>query len=180
MSLSVDGVILTGVEIDVALHCDDWQQASPPVVMLCQRAAAAALVAAADPCNNCELSIVLADDAAVRDLNRDWRDRDVPTNVLAFPGDTEATNGQPLLIGDVIVAYGVTCAEATRDGKTLANHLSHLVVHGTLHLLGYDHENDAEAHAMEALETRILGGLGIADPYADGPDMESAASDRDG
>jgi probable rRNA maturation factor len=116
----------------------------------------------------------------VQDLNRDWRDRDAPTNVLAFPGDTEAANGQPLLLGDVIVAFGVTRAEATRDGKTLADHLSHLVAHGTLHLLGYDHENDADAQAMEALETGILGGLGIADPYADGPDLESVVSDRNG
>ena len=148
LSLSVDGVVPTGVEIDIALHCDDWQQALPPVVMLCQRAAAAALVAAGDPYNNGEISIVLADDATVQDLNRDWRDRDAPTNVLAFPGDTEAANGQPLLLGDVIVAFGVTRAEATRDGKTLADHLSHLVAHGTLHLLGYDHENDADAQAM--------------------------------
>ena len=176
-SLSVDADFPMGVEIDVALHCDDWQQALPPFVMLCRQAAGAALLAARVSNHNCELSIVLADDASVQELNRRWRDRDAPTNVLAFPGDTEAVNGQPFLLGDVIVAFGVTRAEAARDDKALADHLTHLVVHGTLHLLGYDHENDADALVMEALETRILMGLEIADPYADGPEWESVASD---
>jgi probable rRNA maturation factor len=176
------GEVPAGVEIDIALACDDWQAALSleRAETTARRAAAAALASLAVPYESCELSIVLSDDATVQGLNRDWRGRDAPTNVLAFPGDSEPVAGQPLLLGDVIVAFGVTRAEADRDGKSLADHLSHLIVHGTLHLLGYDHENEAEAQAMEALETRILADLGIADPYAEGPDSDVATEPGDG
>ncbi|HEY0107701.1 MAG TPA: rRNA maturation RNase YbeY [Rhizomicrobium sp.] len=107
------------------------------------------------------LTILLTDDAQLKALNRDFRGKDKPTNVLSFPA---AANGDSYL-GDVALAYGTTQAEARGAGKRFADHATHLVVHGVLHLLGHDHEGDEEARAMEALEIAILAGLGIADPY---------------
>ena len=167
----------SSIEIAIDVRCDAWRAAVPAAEEVCRRAAHAALAGAVLPSGG-ELSIVLADDAAVRELNRDWRHIDAPTNVLAFPGDPDMPvqtgapldDAPPLLLGDVIVAFETTQAEALRDAKSLADHLAHLIVHGTLHLRGYDHENDTDAEEMEALETAILEGLGIADPYADPAD----------
>ena len=117
-----------------------------------------------------ELSVVLADDAAVRALNRDYRGRDAPTNVLAFPqADThgDLSPEGPVLLGDVVLALETVRREAAAQGKSAVDHASHLVVHGILHLLGFDHHADSEAADMERCETAILAGLGIADPYAD-------------
>jgi len=116
-----------------------------------------------------ELGVRLTDDAEIRTLNRDWRDRDAATNVLAFalndsPGPSVGENGAAML-GDVVVAYETCAAEAADQDKPLTNHLSHLVVHGTLHLLGFDHETDDEAEAMEALERAVLQQIGVPDPY---------------
>lgn len=107
-----------------------------------------------------EVSILLCDDAFIRALNRQWRGIDAPTNVLSFP----ASRGPAL--GDIAVAYETTAAEAEAEGKTVQDHLVHLLVHGFLHLVGYDHQSDAQAEDMERLERDILGALGIADPYA--------------
>lgn len=159
----------------IALSVDEpaWEQAVPELAGVIERMALAALAGADcdlgdDPL---EISVVLADDATVQALNRDWRGKDKPTNVLSFATlDDDAAPvvpGAPLLLGDIILAYGTCKAEADELGKPLRDHLSHLVVHGVLHLLGYDHEEDeAEAEEMEALETSILAGQGIADPYA--------------
>jgi len=120
-----------------------------------------------------EVSIVLADDDFVRALNRDYRGRDEPTNVLSFPAsgpDDELAApppGAPRLLGDIVVAYETTAGEADRQGKTLGDHLCHLVVHGMLHLLGHDHQTPAGTEAMERLEIETLAGLHIANPYAD-------------
>ena len=108
-----------------------------------------------------DLTILLADDAVIRDLNARFRGKDVATNVLSFPA---AASAHPHL-GDIALAHGVCANEAAAQGKRLADHLSHLVVHGVLHLLGHDHDADAQAEAMEALERTILSRLGIADPY---------------
>ncbi|MBV9509444.1 MAG: rRNA maturation RNase YbeY [Caulobacteraceae bacterium] len=108
------------------------------------------------------LVILLTDDAAVQDLNVRFRGQDKPTNVLSFPTGPNPEDH----LGDLALAFGVCAAEAKAQGKTLADHLRHLTIHGVLHLLGYDHEIDSEAEAMEALERRILDGLGVADPYA--------------
>ena len=186
------GAALKPLEIVIDLACDGWRDAIPTAEELSRRAAQAALAGISAPCGG-ELSLVLADDATVRALNRDWRHIDAPTNVLSFPGavpddsDGPVPNGipvndaPPLLLGDVIVALETTQAEALRDGKALADHLSHLIVHGTLHLRGYDHENDADAEEMEALETTILKGLGIVDPYdgmpADGDRLTGVGDD---
>jgi len=134
------------------------------------RSRCAALAGAAGPV---EIDLCLSDDAAVRALNRDYRGKDKPTNVLSFPGLEGAVAGllppeAPRPLGDIVLAYETCAKEAQDQGKSLGDHVQHLVVHGVLHLLGYDHEEEAEAAEMETLEVRILAGLGIADPYAAG------------
>ncbi len=116
-----------------------------------------------------ELSLVFTDDAHVRSLNRRFRKQDHATNVLSFPS-AAAPNGRlgPIL-GDVVLARETVFREAEAGGLTIEAHLAHLIVHGFLHVLGYDHEDEAEASAMERLETAILSGLGIADPYSGPP-----------
>jgi len=109
-----------------------------------------------------EVVVLLTDDATVRDLNARFRAKDRPTNVLSFPAPETA---RPHL-GDLVLALGVCVAEAAEQGKTVGDHLSHLVVHGVLHLLGHDHEDEIEAEAMEARERVMLATLGVADPYA--------------
>ena len=111
---------------------------------------------------NGEVVVLLTDDATVQDLNARFRDKDRPTNVLSFPAPETA---RPHL-GDLVLACGVCVVEVAEQSKTVGDHLSHLVVHGVLHLLGHDHEDEAEAEAMEARERAILATLGVADPYA--------------
>ena len=108
-----------------------------------------------------DIAVLLTDDDTIRDLNARFRGKNAPTNVLSFPAPETA---HPHL-GDIALAHGVCAAEAAAQGKTLADHLSHLVVHGVLHLLGYDHQADEPADAMEAMERDILSKLGVADPY---------------
>lgn len=114
-----------------------------------------------------ELSLLLTDDAHIRVLNKQWRDQDKPTNVLSFPSADEDDDEPGPLLGDVVVAYETTAREAAEEGKSFDDHFTHLLVHGLLHLFGYDHVEDEEAEEMEAFETAILAGLGVADPYAD-------------
>ena len=117
-----------------------------------------------------EVSIVLTDDSAIARLNRDWRGIDKPTNVLSFPAlQPEGARGAqdaPRMLGDIAIAYETMRREADDEAKPFDHHLSHLAVHGFLHLVGYDHENDDDAEAMEALEREVLAQLGIPDPYA--------------
>jgi probable rRNA maturation factor len=110
------------------------------------------------------VTLLLTDDETIRDLNRRFRQQDKPTNVLSFPAPTNPER----FLGDIALAYGVCAREAAEQGKPLAHHLQHLVAHGVLHLLGYDHISDAEAFEMEGLERAVLAGLGIPDPYAAG------------
>ncbi len=114
-----------------------------------------------------ELSIVLTDDAEQQVLNRDWRGIDKPTNVLSFP-QIEPFSPVAGILGDITLARETLEREAAELGKSFADHFTHLVVHGFLHILGYDHLEEADALVMEGLETQILASLGIADPYADG------------
>ena len=114
-----------------------------------------------------ELSIVLTDDAEQQVLNRDWRGIDKPTNVLSFP-QIEPFSPVAGILGDITLARETLEREAAELGKSFADHFTHLVVHGFLHILGYDHLEGADALVMEGLETQILASLGIADPYADG------------
>jgi probable rRNA maturation factor len=113
-----------------------------------------------------ELAIVLTDDSAIRALNRDWRGKDEPTNVLSFPAqEPSADRHAPRMLGDIVIAYETAAREAEVEGKPLMHHLAHLAVHGFLHLVGYDHEASEEADAMEGLEVAILARLGVPDPY---------------
>jgi probable rRNA maturation factor len=149
-------------DILVAAAC--WQ-AEPDAEAVVQRAIeAAARQASAD---DAEVAIVLTDDSGIRSLNRDWRGIDKPTNVLSFPApQSPVRDGQPRMLGDIAIAYEITRREAESESRPFADHLSHLAVHGFLHLIGYDHENDADAEKMESLERTILAGLGVPDPYA--------------
>ncbi|SDQ99214.1 rRNA maturation RNase YbeY [Brevundimonas sp. 374] len=142
--------------IEIEVEAEAWTGALPDVEAVVERAAQAALGAVQG-----DIVVLLTDDAAVRELNSRFREKDKPTNVLSFPAPE---NAFPHL-GDIVLAYGVCATEAEAQGKTLADHLSHLVVHGVLHLLGRDHEDDAEAEEMEAEEREILAQIGVADPY---------------
>jgi len=124
-------------------------------------------VAAADPDRDADVSVRIVDEQEMRALNRDYREQDKPTNVLAFPaGDTGfVPPGEMPLLGDIVVCAAVVAREADEQGKPPGHHWSHMLVHGTLHLLGHDHVTDPQAQAMEALERQILDSLGIADPY---------------
>ena len=160
----------------VLIQDDGWTRDLPAAGELARRATLAAWTALPDGTRpdapaGAEVSVVLADDATVWDLNGAYRGQDKPTNVLSFANldDTHAPGppgGEPLLLGDVVLARETVLAEAQTQGKAPGDHLSHLCVHGLLHLLGYDHMAEAEAEAMETLERRVLAGLGIADPYA--------------
>lgn len=161
-----------GLVVDVAVPCPRWTDALPEAGARCRDAARAAFDAAGGD-GPAEASVVLADDQFQRALNREYRNRDATTNVLAFPAAGDGAGpppppGQPAMLGDVIVAFETAAAEAADQDKTLADHLSHLVVHGMLHLLGHDHQTAAAAKAMERLEIAVLAGLDIADPYAGG------------
>ncbi len=146
-----------------------WRERLPRRRALCVAAAEAAFATAKPKLTRrTEVSVVLADDALVRRLNRQWRRIDSATNVLSFPSlDMELPPKAPFLLGDVVVAFETVNREAQEQGKDLSDHLRHLVVHGILHLLGYDHEEPNAAEQMEALETRVLARLGVADPYAE-------------
>lgn len=174
-----------GVEITVIVEDPAWADVLEPCEDLAHKAARAAVrhvsgrtgdrpAAAAS-----EVSVVLSSDLLVRRLNRDYRGRDEPTNVLSFAeldAPASACNAGPHLLGDVILARETIAKEARDQGKSLADHLAHLVVHGVLHLLGHDHQDPREAEAMEALERDILQGLGIADPYLEASGTDPAAS----
>jgi probable rRNA maturation factor len=120
-----------------------------------------------------ELAIVLTDDSAIRALNRQWRGKDAPTNVLSFPvqggfpaaGPAGKGRGAPCLLGDIVIAYETTAREARAAHLRFGHHLAHLAVHGFLHLVGHDHETDTEAEAMEALEIAVLARLDVPNPY---------------
>ena len=145
----------TRTTVNVVLLDPAWRKALPGVERLVRKAARAATVN-----RKRSLTVALADDRRVRVLNSRDRKKDKPTNVLSYP------SGERGHLGDVVLARQTVWREAKSQGKTPADHVTHLVVHGTLHLLGYDHETgDADAERMEALERRILAKLGIADPY---------------
>jgi len=145
----------------VVIASTRWRRA-PQAGGIVRRAITAAAPATA---RSAELSVTLTSDRAIRTLNRRWRGKDKPTNVLSFPAPAQR-RGAPRHLGDVVIAYETVASEAAAEGKAFGHHLAHLAVHGFLHLLGYDHESDRQAEAMERRERRILAGLGIPDPYA--------------
>jgi probable rRNA maturation factor len=146
--------------IDVATESALWQRAGAEAIV---RGAIAA--AAADIADAVELSIVLTDDARIRALNARWRHHDSATNVLSFPTAAGSHENARRHLGDIVIAYETTAREAAQEQKPFAHHLAHLAVHGFLHLLGYDHESDEDAEAMEQLERTILSRLDLPDPY---------------
>ena len=148
--------------VAVAVEDARWRAAAPDIESLCRRAARAALAGAGAAG---EVSLLLGDDTRSAALNGRYRGRDGPTNVLSFAAD--AAPGAPRLLGDVVLAYETVAREAAGGAPTLADHTAHLVVHGVLHLAGFDHGAPREAARMEGLERRVLAGLGVADPYAE-------------
>jgi probable rRNA maturation factor len=162
--------------LEIALDADEEWDSSRSWPLLARKAAEAAIAESAFPDliesdRAVELSVTLTSDEHVRELNAKWRNKDKPTNVLSFPMADELdlgranVSGMELLLGDIVLAHGVCEAEAAEKGVPLEQHATHLMVHGTLHLLGYDHHKDSEAADMEAREVRALERLGIANPY---------------
>ncbi|MDQ7249353.1 rRNA maturation RNase YbeY [Dongia sedimenti] len=159
------------VAVSVIVEHDAWREAIAEPAPLLRRAAGAALAqarrvrrwrATVAP----SVAVALIDDRAIRKLNRTYRGKDKPTNVLSFPaGEAPDGKGKTRSLGDVAIALGTVKREARAQGKTVDDHVAHLMVHAVLHLLGYDHEADPDAEEMEALERKALAALGIADPY---------------
>jgi probable rRNA maturation factor len=157
-------------ETEVLIVAPCWS-AEPDAETIVHRAIeTAALTVGADTAD-AELAVMLTDDSGIRTLNKNWRGQDKPTNVLSFPAlqptGPRSADDAPRMLGDIAIAYETTRREADDEQKPFDHHLSHLAVHGFLHLVGYDHETDNDAQAMEALERRVLSLLGIPDPYAD-------------
>src|SRR5580698_7225945 len=150
------------LRIDVLIDSERWKSAGN-IRTLVRRAVAEA--ANTQSTSERELAIVLTDDSAIRQLNRLWRGVDAPTNVLSFPAATKQAEDEPAHLGDIVLAYQTIAREAGDENKPLAHHVAHLVVHGYLHLLGFDHEADADAEQMEQTERKILRRLAIPDPY---------------
>jgi probable rRNA maturation factor len=151
--------------IDIVVEADGWRSVGS-IETLTQAAVDACLAEVGlDMAEGNELSLLLCDDARIRNLNRDFRGLEKPTNVLSFPA--AQIPPQPVL-GDIAIAYETVAREAAEEGKTLSDHYAHMVTHGLLHILGYDHEVDEDAEEMEALERRVLKRLRIADPYSSG------------
>jgi probable rRNA maturation factor len=139
----------------------------PGLERLAVHAAEAAFAAAGFDASATETAILFTDDETIAALNAEWRGKPTPTNVLSFPApdDLPIPKGELRPLGDIVLASGVVAREAEAQGKLLPDHVTHLIIHGVLHLLGYDHEDEAEATEMERLEASILKGLGISNPY---------------
>jgi probable rRNA maturation factor len=154
------------IAIDLLIEAEGWPS-NPDLASLVAAAVEASIaIAGLRFVEGSELSLVFTDDAHVRELNGQYRDKDRATNVLSFPGTPSGRDRFGPLLGDIVFARETVAAEAVADGLPFEDHLTHLVVHGLLHLFGHDHLEPAEAERMEALECRILDRLGVADPYA--------------
>jgi probable rRNA maturation factor len=147
--------------IDVIVEDGAWDSSAEATV---RRALTEAAIATGTDFKDRVVAVLLTDDPSIRRLNAQWRNIDKPTNVLSFP-PASGQHGSVTSLGDIAIAYETIAREATEEGKPFANHLAHLAVHGFLHLLGHDHDNDAAAEQMEGLERAILERLGVPDPY---------------
>ncbi len=154
------------VETILAVKAGGWPDEAELERLVEQALAATLAEAGIDTASESELGITFTDDATIAALNADWRGKPSPTNVLSFPVVQIAPGDQlPAALGDIVLAFETVKREAELDEKPFAHHVTHLVVHGFLHLLGHDHMDDDEAEAMEAMERRVLARLAIADPY---------------
>jgi len=157
-------------ETEVLIVAQCWSVEPDAETIVYRAIETAALMVDADT-GDAELAVMLTDDSGIRTLNKNWRGQDKPTNVLSFsalqPAAGREPDDAPRMLGDIAIAYETTRREADDQQKPFDHHLSHLAIHGFLHLVGYDHEKDADAEAMENLERAILAALGIPDPYAD-------------
>ena len=165
-------------KLRLALEIEDprWVGALPDAAELLEKAIALALDDVRGEGRIIEVGVRLVDDGTIQALNRDWRGRDKPTNVLSFPLGDPGPVGDPdfpWLIGDIVMSFDTVTAESIRDGKPLEHHVVHLAIHAALHLIGHDHEDEAEADAMEATEVKLLAGFGIPDPYLSAPEGET-------
>ncbi len=155
------------VDIDVLVEAGAWpaKRKLEGLVAKAVRSALAEANIAGEGAS--ELSVVFSDDARVKTLNAEWRGKDKPTNVLSFPAFPVEIGGKiPPMLGDIVLASETVQREAELEGKPLEHHIAHLVIHGVLHLLGHDHEDEGQAEAMEAIERAALARLAIPDPYA--------------
>ncbi len=165
------------LSVDVIVNSPLWA-ALPDLTGLAERVVAKSLaLSKAKLAEGCELCVVFCDDAEIRTLNAQWRGQDKATNVLSFP--TPGALPQKPLLGDIAIAFETVAREAQEQRKTLADHVAHMIIHGFLHLIGYDHETQGEAEAMEALERLVAQGLGISDPYAGETDQVKDYVDED-
>lgn len=163
MSDPCDSSVSLLVAVDAEIHAGDWSWLENDVVESTCAAVAAELM----PKRAFTADLALSDDATVRVLNRNWRRQDKPTNVLSFPAPERQRGADcSQMLGDIVLAEETLLAEARAASIPPPHHFRHLLVHGLLHLMGYDHEKDHDAAKMEALETRILARLGVPDPYA--------------
>jgi probable rRNA maturation factor len=151
------------LDVEIVRHDAAWARAEIGDALLTRAARAGFATAPPRRAGAYHVTLALTDDAEMRALNRTWRGKDAPTNVLSFPADDAI--GEPGFLGDVVLTYDTSLEEAREQDIALADHVAHLVVHGVLHLLGFDHVDDAEAERMEDVERRALASLGIADPY---------------
>ena len=153
------------MSVSIEVEDDAWQ-ALAGLDALARTAVAAAFAGAKADSGEGVVALLFTDDGTISGINAEWRGKDKPTNVLSFPApDMPVPAGEPRPLGDIVLAHGVIAREAAEQGKTLHDHTAHLIVHGVLHLLGFDHETGEDAEAMERLEASILKGLGISDPY---------------
>ncbi len=165
---------LPHVETGVLYQCAQWRDAGLDAALICRAAAAAVRAVSPDVDQEYELTVLLTSDSEARSLNCKWRGKDRPANVLSFPLCSKAGQcGHLRLLGDVVLAFETVAGEARDSGLPLSDHVVHLVVHGVLHLLGYDHQSEGQAVIMEDLERRVLAGLGLSDPYAMAPAPQS-------
>ncbi len=162
-------------EIDVIVETDGWRADFDPddLSQICIKAAAKGRRAV--PRKSWEVSVVFSSDKQLRELNRQWRKIDKPTNVLSFPVPSPGKGAPVIPLGDIILGLETVKREAEEQNKTFRDHTAHLIVHGFLHLIGYDHETDQQAEEMEGEETGILAALGIANPYEGDWRPETAA-----
>jgi probable rRNA maturation factor len=167
----------TGPRLLLSLRCDHagWKPLAPRRAVIRAAITAALEAPPVRPMEGAEISILLTGDEAMRALNRDWRGKDKPTNVLSFPAAPAASIARSPALGDIALAFETMAQEAREEMKPLDHHLAHLVIHGLYHLLGDDHETPGEAVLMEARETAALARMGIPDPYREPPAARQAS-----